>query len=398
MKANRMRKVGKIEHKRGAKPGFALLLVLIITAIGVVLGMSYLSVASINMQISKNYLALSKARYLAESGLEHGIYILRFWPEQFNNSTQRPLGPYQLDNTSNYYNIWAIKDTQKPGQYILSAMGVVGNARKTSSITVYRSSAPEVKINHGVFVKSGGMIWLPLYLTINADIHTNGSIFNLARINGNVSAAGTIIDPLHRINGLTYPNSKSVDYPNFEVRNYIHYRLNMVDCYASTYTNTIFGRNNPFANGNAITPNNLGGVVHLVPRRGHTVRLTNNLNFTGTLVINGDLILDGRNITLTAVQGFPAIVTTGTVKVTNFAKHVTINGNVIAKYGIAPSGRTRRSSTTINGLLISNYNGYKSTLRGKHTLNYTPERSVLYDFTAGPANTFPQVSLLNWND
>jgi len=395
MKANRMR---KIEHHKGTKPGFALLLVLIITAIAVVLGMSYLSVASINMQISKNYTALSKARYLAESGLEHGIYILRFWPQQFDNSTQSPLGPYQLDNTSNYYNIWAIKDAHKQGQYVLSATGVVGNIRKTSSITVYRSSAPEVKINHGVFVKSGGIIWLPLSLTINADVHTNGSLFNMARINGNVSATGTIIDFLHRINGLTYPNSESVDCPDFKVQDYIHYRLNMVDYSASTYTRTTFGRNNPYANGNAITPTNPGGVVHLVPQHGHTVRLTNNLNFTGTLVINGNLVLDGRNITLTAVRGFPAIVATGTVKVTNSARHVTINGNVIANYGIAPSGRTTRSSTTINGLLISKYYGYKSTLRGTHTLNYEPERSVLYDLTAGPTNTLPQVSLLNWND
>jgi len=394
----RIEKVNRNGSKKVSRSGFALLLVMIITAIGVLLGMSYLSVASIHMKISRNYTALSKARYLAESGLEHGLYILRIWPEKFGTTSQKTLGPYHLDESSDYYTIQAVKDAQARGRYTLSATGIVGKVRRKCSVTVYRSAAPEVKINHGILSGSGGLIWLPMQLTVNGDIHINGSMFNLARINGNVSATRAISDPFRRISGSITSFAEKVDCPDFTVKDYLHYRLNMVDYSATQFSGRSLKSNNPLANGKAITATNPGGVVHLKPKHGNTVRLTSHLNFVGTLVINGNVVLDGRNITLSAVPGFPAIVATGTVQITNAARNVTINGTVIAKNGIIESGSTWNSSTVINGGLISETYAYSLLLRGKHVLNFAQEKSVLYDFTAGPENTSPQVSLIDWND
>ncbi|KKK58883.1 hypothetical protein LCGC14_3039920, partial [marine sediment metagenome] len=129
------------------------------------------------------------------------------------------------------------------------------------------------------------------------------------------------------------------------------------------------------------------------------VILHDNLNFTGTLVIEGDVVLDGQNITLTAVDGFPAIVATGKIIITNNARNVTINGVVSAKEGIVPaSDDTSNSSTTINGALVTGETGYSSSLGGTHRLNHWKGKASILDFGITKQERIPQVVVLDWND
>ena len=157
-------------------------------------------------------------------------------------------------------------------------------------------------------------------------------------------------------------------------------------------------RNDPLADGGAITSKNPAGVVYLRPRWGNTVTLRTGLKFKGTLVIKGNIRLAGRNITITPVDGFPAIVATGAVWVTSGARDVTINGLVSADYGILSQGWTVRSRTTINGALLSKWRGYSASLMGSHRLNYDADRAKVYDMSVPSSKRVPTVTVLDWHD
>ncbi len=375
-----------------------MVLVMILIAVAVILGSSFLTSASIHVRISKNYQSLARARYLAESGLEHGFYILRFSPETLEGSVSSPLGPFHVDDSPDSYMISAWEDEATPRRYTLTSTATVGDVKRTSSMTVYRTAGPTIKSDHAILV-DGAYVHLPICLRVEGDVHVNGQLNSRALINGDVSATNGITDPMGRINGSTDGDAEEINVPEISVNDYINYRISMTDYAAVGFAGIDLTIDNPLANGGAVTTDNIGGVVYLNPSDGDTVRLHDNFNFTGTLVIDGNIDLRGQNITLNAVDGFPAIVATGSVKVSRHARNVTINGLVSAQNGIRKSSNhIHRSRTTINGALVCKNLFYSFNFAGYHVLNYRQDRTEIYDFSQGPDGAKPQVTVLSWDD
>jgi hypothetical protein len=134
------------------------------------------------------------------------------------------------------------------------------------------------------------------------------------------------------------------------------------------------------------------------PEVGTEVRLTDNVDFEGTIVVDGDLVFAGTGITLTAVDGFPAVVITGRMLI-RAGSETTINGLVVTQGGIVPEdGHALESSTTINGALIAGWLGYDPSLRGDHELNYVTERCSIYDFSSTDegGDSLPTMKLLEY--
>jgi hypothetical protein len=102
------------------------------------------------------------------------------------------------------------------------------------------------------------------------------------------------------------------------------------------------------------------------------------VHFRGTLITDNPIIFDGGNITLEAQPGFPALVTTGYIYLTNNAR-VTINGVVVTKWPISPLLGTSSSRLIINGAVFGDNDGFASTLSGSHTVTYDAARARLYD-------------------
>lgn len=122
------------------RSGFALILVLIAVAVGVVLGMAYVSSASVKLHSSHNLLRAARAKYLAESGLQHALYVM--WDNLSSieaTSSTHPLGPFQTDGTANSYEFWAVPDPCDIGLYRVTARATVDGVTQKSSLTVYRS-------------------------------------------------------------------------------------------------------------------------------------------------------------------------------------------------------------------------------------------------------------------
>ena len=166
---------------------------------------------------------------------------------------------------------------------------------------------------------------------------------------------------------------------------------------ATGFTDSNLEKDDHLAKGGAVTADNVGGVVELKPGSG-SVKLKDDLEFVGTLVIDGDLYLDGENIRLTSITGFPAIVATGAVYISNTARSVVINGVVVANNGVRPSGSAQDSSTTINGGVLAERTGFGSTLGGSHLVVYSKTLSRLHDFSIAVNQRTPTVSVTGWND
>ncbi len=370
-------------RRRNRQTGFALILVLMALVMASILGLSYVSTASIKLAGSSNLSRASRAKYLAESGLQHALYMLKVNKDAMAaSSANSQLGPYYIDNSSDSYRFYAIVDPADPTIYYLFAEATSGGVKQTASMKVRRLDARKTVTTHSMLV-GGNVAWLPSTLVVNGDFHINGHLLNWAAINGDASASGIVWDPNRKIKGTSTQYADPKEMPGITWSQYVSYKLDGVTYSAEQYKNTEIKKGGSITSGKAVTASNPGGVIYLKPKSGSTVTIQKDVEFTGTLIIDGNLVLDGSNIHLEAVEGYPAIVASGTIYVTNNARNVTIDGLVRSWGGLAAYGTTSGSSTEINGALISDYYGYDLNLSGSHVLNYEEDRCGLYDITGG---------------
>ena len=122
------------------QPGFALIVVLILVAMASILGVSYLFGASLHVTGATNLVAADRARYLAESGLEHSLYLLQTHPAALQaSSSSAPLGPFFVDASNDTYTLYAAPGAGTDGLYTILATGRSGGMKQTASFTVYNS-------------------------------------------------------------------------------------------------------------------------------------------------------------------------------------------------------------------------------------------------------------------
>ena len=124
--------------------GFALLLVLMLIVTSAVAGVSYLYGASVKTASITNLMQASRARYLAESGLHHGLYVLQHNPGTLG-SQAAPIGPYYADDTEDTYAFY-IQSGGSFGLYRIVGIGMVGNISQAASMTVQVTSEYAEKV------------------------------------------------------------------------------------------------------------------------------------------------------------------------------------------------------------------------------------------------------------
>ncbi len=370
--------------------GFALVLVMIFVVTAVILGLSYMSSASIHTAVSKNLLSQAQARYLAESGIQHGMYLLKNDP---NVTGAR--GPFTLRNSVETYNI-TISPGAQPGTWTIGSTANVKATHRTTSATVSRVACPPIKLKQGMFVGNGSVSF-PWGLVLNSDVQINGYCFNLADINGSVTATQGVDDYCWRISGDVDGSAQAVTPPAVTVAQYSDtYSLNGQNYTSTVRSDAQLKSDSNLGGGAAITATNIGGVVYLRPAGG-TVQLWSNFTFQGTIVIDGNVEIMGTGVTLTAVNGFPAIVASGCIKVDRNATAV-VNGLVVAKQGVISNAANSASSLTINGGLLCDSTGVSGGLAGSYSVTYQKDRAQIYDFSLNSAARVPKVCVVNWND
>ncbi len=373
--------------------GFALLLVLIVLAMAVVLGMSYLASAAITRVGASGYGDLVRARYLAESGAQHGLYLLRHNPEIFNGSEGAPLGPFTVDGRGDGYSLSAAA-TIVDGEYVLSCHAQSGRANQACQTVIRRTGSDAgLGLTQGVLV-GGGICYVPAGAAIEGPMHVNGHLFNFGRITGPASATGWVLNYGTLTESPTW-YADAVEIPQMDPEAFVLYRHENQLGEALELTASLLDKNGPYAKGDAVTIRNPAGVVIVSPPEGQTaVWLPDNFRFEGTLVVRGHLVLNGNNIDLETASRFPAIVVEGAVFVRNGAR-ADITGAVFSPLGIQPSGTTTASRTNIQGTLVCQQQGYSASLAGVHTLEYDADLADVVPPNGGGTG---QVEVVRWSN
>jgi len=373
--------------------GFALIMVLFLLAAATVLGLGYVTSSTLKLAGSQNLLHAAQAKYLAESGLEHALCLLRIDAESVLASSGSPVGPFYLDESNNPYYFYAVADQDAPGIYYLTGQATVGGITRRCSYTVFRGGGAQKFVSHGMVIGDGVAV-LPSSLMVEGDIHSNGDILlNYARIAGDVSSCGVVYDPLSLISGEITTDVTQASLPDLSVEYYRSYNVGGQVCAAAETTDPVLEAQSPYNNGGAIRPDNVGGVLYMKPQADQQVVVGSDVNFEGTLIADTDLVFDGTNITLASVTGFPAVITSGKALISPNAE-VTIKGLVMAAGGIlAKDGVSDGSRTTIEGAVVADRLGYHPALTGEHLLRYVEDNCRLYDFSVGPEQDAARVEL-----
>ena len=385
-------------QRRASSGGFALLIVMILLGVGVITSVTYLATASVKLNSANNLLSGNRARYAAESGVEHAKWLIETQSGTISDGRQN--GPFYVEtNPGDTYRFWVTGIQGQPGVFSVTAEGISGRSHQRASAHVNCSNMNLVTTKA---LSVDGDTEVPSCVDIVGDVHSDKKLTNYGHINGNVTYTSSIKGNTSSayITGSKTKVSK-ITLPSLDWDDYSTYRISGVSYTSVSRTTTSLQSNDPLNNGGAVTATNPGGVVRL---KGQwyfwslvDAGINDNVNFTGTLVVEGDLYIEGSNIHLTAVSGFPALVVEGRIYMTGDAR-LTVDGMVFAQEGIASSwedGDPDDARSTINGAIISNECGYDEDLEGDHSLNYVQQRCMLFNLTQTTANP---ATIVQWLD
>lgn len=385
-----------------ARCGYALVLVIGLVAAVSVLGLAYIESNAITVQGSLNLTGVSRARYLAECGAEHAI----FWLAQPNAPGAGSDGYWtgtssqRVDETYDCYDVLVHRDPNDQDGYKITSIGHVKTGpnsirlshRLTSLVRV--QSNPAVQARHALLLDSGSA--LPRNQTYIGGVHSNQWVLSSAAIQGDLTACGFALW-LVQPSGQVRSNQPAAAFPQFTASHLFSYRLGRETFTAADYSfrnlDQTFANKAPAGQPASttwnITPGNPAGALRCTNVDGGKgkVVLRNNFSFTGTLVIDGDIYVDGSNISLTAVPGFPAIVCTGDIIFDSRNTSMTIHGAVLAGGTLRGGSDPRDGSMTVNGFVrlnapmaLTQTNDLAITVN----LGDNGERGWLYDLTIPP--------------
>jgi len=111
------------------------MLVLVALVIAAVLGTSYLYSASIELASTENLMDSSRAMYLAESAVNHALYVLQSDPDALPATEGEALGPFTIDSSGDAYRFFAVPSG--PGMHLLYGLGTSGSIQRRCSAKVY---------------------------------------------------------------------------------------------------------------------------------------------------------------------------------------------------------------------------------------------------------------------
>lgn len=373
-----------ISAERRRMGGMALLMVLVLIAVSSVIGLSYLYSATIKTAGTRNMLMAERAECLAESGLEHGLYVVE---NRGDAESASPWGPFTIDDEPGTYTFSINESGWASGLYYITSDATVAGIQRRRTLSVLLRPYGYIDLDHALLVGSGSCT-LPASAQITGDVHANGNAYVMAAVSGNVSATLTAADWGGQVSGYVTSGASCVHLPYVSHRDYLSYvwyedeqrDAPDVSGEAVEKTTTMLTGSDALCGGGAVTSANPGGVVHLVPPSGSQVRIGDNVNFQGTLVVDGDIVLDGTGIVLTAQSRFPAIVASGQV-IINSNAGAEIDGMIIADGGITSSGEG--SHVTITGGLLTRTMGMSDELKGTQIVQFDSSRCFIYDFSGG---------------
>lgn len=327
---------------RFARPGYVLILALGFTAIAVALGYAFGSMTAPAAPVASNLLAAAQARALAASGIDIAAHYLTYPPATVaacSYWTGTGAGSISIDGSSNGVTISVTNPGTDPRIFTVASRGTVvdskGVTRGVRTVVADLVAPPPHRwcVTHAGMLGSTGVTNLPNMLKFYGDVHSNGSIVSTAWCKNAVTAVAGITWPMILFYGppssiQTLQPSKLVPSVPTITSTYV---VNGVTCTAASWTTQNLDKGDWPCKGGVVTATNPGGL--LVSTNGaagsRVLRVKNDVQFTGTLVVDGDLELDGSGAVVQAVAGYPALIVTRDLVIHSSGSDLQVDGPVL---------------------------------------------------------------------
>jgi Tfp pilus assembly protein PilX len=398
--------------------GVALVMVITVIAVATVLGYVMLSSASLQQHAGANQTKLLSADYLAESGLNIAMYYLQY-PEQA--PALNPDGywagmnaSYTLPNGSpGSLSVVVTRDPDDKWTYEVVASASVGSAT-VAAHRVSRATGARVFVQSEYVMKPGAIV-ANNSITLSGPITTFGDVYSpktmLVRTGSVVNGNGYAQPPFQTISPYTQPSKgyKSITNTapgaaiapaNTDVNRYKTYKAADGETHSadllSAVTSLLGGLLGIITR--QPTVENPGGVMY----KEGTYELQDNVTINGTLVVEGDLLIKGTNISINPQPGFPALVVTGNVEIYQQGKSLTSNGVTYIGGQLKSNGSpllpALASTFTVNGGLIFGSPTVQPIMTGynvKTSLTYNAAKASAPELSSA-LRTTKGVTIVRW--
>ncbi len=275
------------KHVDRRNRGAALLVVLFVVMAVTIVSLGFLSRSDAELASGRNMLTRVQMDYLADSALEHAKGLM-LHPQDVSGDYWTGASAQQLVSGSDeYYDVAVARDNTDPADRCTFNISCTAYRLVAGDVYGRQTVSAMLRLDPCIAVFITGDTTLSSDVTVNGDIYAAGTLISYAYINGDAFAFkhkhyGSVEGqefPMSRASGITSPALNALNY-------------------AQTYA--------PDAN----------GLVELVDET---------LTFNTSFVVDGDLTMDGGNITVNAPKNEPAFLISGMLTLRNNAT-LTVNG------------------------------------------------------------------------
>lgn len=385
---------------RRRRPGYILIVVLGITAVIVSLGLAFINANSTVIPEAANRYRAARARYIAESGVQAGIHYLLYPPATVTDGDYwRGATNISVDDTTDYVDVAVQQDPSDVHQFQITATGVAHDfdgirlaGKHKITATVLRPPEPKWRVPFALY--SGAYLDVPTTAEVQGDLHAESDIVGYGWCNGAISATGSIdwqgTGPPTSITPLA-PSVASPPVDPSLYTSYVH-KGNTYSARNWPY-NDIYWNEAQNLNGQDWSTTNPGRIIK--PPVG-SLLLRDMVRLSGTLVVEGNLLISGNGIQVNSVDGYPALVVTGDIRFASDSSDIVIDGSVLCGGRIDDRGRPVSLEITgacmVHGSNPLNSSGAMDTFR----FVWSPTRSVFWDL-ASTARHEP-MTILSWQE
>lgn len=381
---------------RRGRRGFILIIVLGLTVVVTALGMSFMESNSTAMPEAMNRSASVRARYLAESGIALGMHYLMYPPTTVATGEYWKGGTgIAIDLTNDYTDVLVSQDATDESVFTITATGIAKDP--DGSVRGKKSSAAEVIVpDDGKWHISYGLLGttmdIPATVAVQGDIHANGNLNGLGYCVGNVSASGVATWPGTGPPASVTSGADLVARPPADPALYAAYNIRGDSYTAYAYSSkSIDSGQASSLNAIDMSATNPGRVI--IAKQGN-FELKQDGALTGTLIVEGDLKIR-KNVVLTALPGYPALVVTGDILMADNDMVSGINGSVICG-GAIDDGDKQNVSLKIMGACIAG-NGFNfARTNGAYVLTWDQNMATFWDFQKSSEQS--PITILSWKE
>ena len=267
------------------KKGFALIVAMTFLTVFFVGGSSYLYMTTNELKHTERQLDRQKAFFLAEAGIERGI-----WRVKNSNIVNAEIFQLKGDQDPVNYledeNINVTITDLGGGSYQVTSTSQVGTGTKTLNVIVQKG-APSRVFDYGYFINNWGWFY-GSGITAKGDVRSNGrfDFRSSPRVDGEISAGYEIYDGGQGIRGKggnpenQHPFSETLDMPNL-------YDLSYYEDKARTRGGSIVVDGTTLIEGIFGDDEDETGNIVLVGTSSKPIEIT------GTVVVRGDVVIKG---------------------------------------------------------------------------------------------------------